>query len=44
MLKGFIDLQKEQLEVERAKAETEKAKLELVNDTIQIFDQFNTIL
>ena len=44
MLKGFIDLQKEQLEVERAKAETEKAKLELVNDTIQIFDQFNKIL
>ena len=30
MLKGFIDLQKEQLEVEKTKAETEKAKLELV--------------
>jgi hypothetical protein len=30
MLKGFIDLQKEQLQVEKAKAEADKAKLELV--------------
>jgi len=34
MLKGFIDLQKEQLEVDKAKAEAEKAKLELVNNII----------
>jgi len=30
MLTGFMQLQKEQLEVERAKAEADKAKLNLV--------------
>ncbi len=33
MLKGFIDLQKEQLQVEKVKAEADKAKLDLVIDT-----------
>ena len=32
MLKGFMELQKEQLEVEKAKAEANKAKVDLAVD------------